>query len=186
MTIDLLPGHGVRLPAPLPELRFGLTEEAVRALLAPHGRLLPDGVRPAFVCGSRWALAFELPGVAVTIFSSDGGDGVGRDDDRAARDGLRGVVVGRNPSDDRPACPVGYHGIDLFGWPARELVEALRAEGLPVPDPSSGSSLRFAPLHLSRRVPRRPPPAPGRKPRREPPFHFDYVSFHDTDPEATA
>ena len=48
MTIDLLPRHGVRLPAPLPELRFGLSEAAVRALLDPYGALLPGGVhRPS-------------------------------------------------------------------------------------------------------------------------------------------
>ncbi|MFH8381336.1 hypothetical protein ACH4E7_10380 [Kitasatospora sp. NPDC018058] len=169
MTIDLLPGHGVRLPAPLPELRFGLTEAAVRALLAPHGELLPDGVRPTFVCGSRWALGFELPGVAVTLSSGDGDD-------------LRSVVVGRNPNDDRPVCPVGYHGIDLFGWPAHELVEALRAEGLPVPDPSDGGSLWYDTLHLSRHVRHRPPLAPGRKPRHQPPFRFDHASLHRTAP----
>ncbi|MER7578398.1 hypothetical protein [Kitasatospora sp. NPDC097691] len=165
MTIDLLPGHGVRLPAPLPELRFGLTEAAVRALLAPHGRLLPDGVQNTFVCGPRWALAFQLPGVSVTL-CSDGDD-----------DCLRSVTVDRNPSDDRPACPVGYLGIDLLGWPAHELVEALRAEGLPVPEPTRGT-LHHDPLHLYRHpVPRRPS-APGRKPRHEEPFTFDCVSFH--------
>ena len=74
MTIDLLPGHGVRLPAPLPELRFGLSEAAVRALLDPYGALLPGGVHPAFVCGSRWALAFQLPGVTVTLSSGGGRD----------------------------------------------------------------------------------------------------------------
>ncbi|WP_030062164.1 hypothetical protein [Streptomyces novaecaesareae] len=161
MTIDLLPGHGVRLPAPLPELRFGLTEAAVRGLLAPHGELLPDGVRNTFVCGCRWALAFQLPGVSVTLCSDD-------------RDRFRGVGVGRNPNDDRPACPVGYHGIDLLGWPANELVEALRAEGLPVPDPAHGT-LRLGSLYLSRHPAPRRPSAPGRKPRHEGPFTFDVV-----------
>ncbi|MEU8926505.1 hypothetical protein AB0D10_37185 [Kitasatospora sp. NPDC048545] len=163
MTIDLLPGHGVRLPAPLPELRFGLPEAAVRALLARHGDLLPDGVRSAFVCGCRWALAFELPGAGVTLCSDD-------------RDRLRSVTVGRNPNDDRPACPVGYRGIDLLGWPAHELVEALRAEGLSVPDPIHGT-LRHGPLYLSRHPAARRPTAPDRKPRHEPPFTFDCVSF---------
>ncbi|GHF67543.1 hypothetical protein GCM10018790_51880 [Kitasatospora xanthocidica] len=176
MTIDLLPGRGVRLPAPLPELGFGLTETAVRALLAPHGGLLPDGVRNTFVCGCSWALAFQLPGVSVTLCADD-------------RDRLRSVTVGRNPSDDRPVCPVGYRGIDLLGWPALELVEALRAEGLPVPDPIRGT-LHHHPLHLScHHPPGRPsaprgssaawgPSAPGRKPRHEGPFSFDVVSLY--------
>lgn len=164
MTIDLLPGRGVRLPAPLPELRFGLTEAEVRALLAPHGGLLPGGVRDTFVCGCRWALFLELPGVGVTLCADE-------------RDRLGSVVVGRNPGDDRPACPVGYHGIDLLGWPAHELVEALRAEGLPVPDPVSGS-LRHDTLHLHRAPgARRRPTAPGRKPRHPEPFTFDYASL---------
>ncbi|MFG2918088.1 hypothetical protein ACGF0D_35015 [Kitasatospora sp. NPDC048298] len=164
MTIDLLPGRGVGLPAPLPELRFGLTEAEVRALLAPHAGLLPDGVRSTFVCGCSWAPAFELPGVSVTLGADD-------------HDRLHSVSVGRNPSDDRPACPVGYHGIDLLGRPAHELVEALRAEGLPVPDPGGGN-LRHGALFLHRAPgPRRLPPAPGRKPRREKPFAFDYASL---------
>ncbi|MEU9044330.1 MULTISPECIES: hypothetical protein [unclassified Kitasatospora] len=165
MTIDLLPGHGVRLPAPLPEVRFGLTEAAVRTLLAPHGELLPDSVRNTFVCGCRWALAFQLPGVGVTLCSDD-------------RDRLCSVTVGRNPSDDRPACPVGYRGIDLLGWPAHELVEALRAEGLPVPDPTRGT-LHHDPLHLYRHHAPGRPSAPGRKPRHEGPFSFDVVSFYE-------
>ncbi|MFG3227748.1 hypothetical protein ACGF07_23590 [Kitasatospora sp. NPDC048194] len=176
MTIDLLPGHGVRLPAPLPELCFGLTQEAVRDLLELHHALLPGGVRPTFVCGSPWSLCFELPGVSVTL-TSDGGDGGGDGDGDS--NGLQGVTIGRNPSDDRPACPVGYRGIDLLGWPAHELVEALRAQGLAVPDPDAGGSLRIGPLHLSRRPHRRPSrSSPGRKPRHQPPFHFDYVSLH--------
>ncbi|MFD8752421.1 hypothetical protein ACFV0O_15770 [Kitasatospora sp. NPDC059577] len=165
MTIDLLPGCGVRLPAPLPVVRFGLNEAAVRALLAPHGDLLPGGVRNTFVCGCRWALVFELPGVGVTLCSDD-------------RDRLRSVTVGRNPGDDRPACPVGYHGIDLLGWPAHELVEALRAEGLPVPDPVRGT-LRHGPLYLSRHPAPRRPATPDRKPRHEAPFTFDCVSYDD-------
>ncbi|WP_030244618.1 hypothetical protein [Streptomyces sp. NRRL S-350] len=174
MTIDLLPGHGVRLPAPLPELRFGLTEAAVRGLLAPHGELLPDGVQNTFVCGCRWALALQLPGVSVTLCADD-------------HDRFRSVTVVRNPSDDRPACPVGYHGIDLLGWPAHELVEALRAQGLPVPDPTH-STLRYDSLYLYRRpaasAPSRSPrpsrssrsSRPARKPRHEGPFTFDVVS----------
>ncbi|MEU3571446.1 hypothetical protein AB0E96_23920 [Kitasatospora sp. NPDC036755] len=170
MTIDLLPGHGVRLPAPLPELRFGLTEAQVRALLAPHGELLPDGLRSTFVCGCSWALAFELPGVGVTLCADD-------------HDRLGTVVVGRNPSDPRPPCPVGYHGIDLLAWPAHELVEALRAEGLPVPDPVGGT-LRHGPLFL-RRAPgtRRRPAAPSRKPRHEEPFVFESASLHAPEPD---
>ncbi|MFD8704780.1 hypothetical protein ACFV1W_19515 [Kitasatospora sp. NPDC059648] len=175
MTIDLLPGRGVRLPAPLPELRFGLSEAAVRALLAPHGELLPGGVHPVFVCGSRWALAFRLPGVTVTL-SSGGGDG-------SDSDVLEGIGVGRTPDDDRSACPVGYLGIDVFGWPAHELAEALRAEGLPVPDPEHGT-LRHTHLYLHRSSARPARPAPGRKPRHEAPYYFDYVSLHRTAAEA--
>ncbi|WP_316525949.1 hypothetical protein [Kitasatospora brasiliensis] len=166
MTIDLLPGHGVRLPAPLPELRFGLTEAQARGLLAGHGESpAPDGVRNTFVCGCSWALCFLLPGLNVTLCADDDGR-------------LRAVMFDRNPSDDRPACPVGYHGIDLLGWPAHELVEALRAEGVPVSDPAHGN-LRHEGLHL-RRAPdtRRRRPAPGRKPRHEEPFGFDHVSLH--------
>ncbi|MFE4972410.1 hypothetical protein ACFRAR_09840 [Kitasatospora sp. NPDC056651] len=136
MTIDLLPGHGVRLPAPLPELRFGLTEAEVRGLLAPHGESLPDGVRSTFVCGCSWALSFLLPGLNITLCADE-------------HDRLRAVTVGRNPGDDRPARPVGYHGIDVLGRPAHELVEALRAEGLTVADPVRGT-LRHGGLHLRR------------------------------------
>ncbi|MFJ9776350.1 hypothetical protein ACIRVF_34810 [Kitasatospora sp. NPDC101157] len=191
MTIDLLPGRGVRLPAPLPELRFGLSEAAVRALLAPHGELLPGGVRPVFVCGSRWALAFQLPGVTVTLSSGrdNGSDGDNDYDyDYDSNNGgdsevLEGVGVCRNPDDDRPTCPVGYLGIDVFGWPAHELAEALRAEGLPVAGPDHGT-LRHTHLYLHRGGARPARPTPGRKPRHETPYYFDYVSLHRTAAEA--
>ncbi|MFI9325318.1 hypothetical protein ACIGXI_36855 [Kitasatospora aureofaciens] len=180
MTIDLLPGHGVRLPAPLPELRFGLSEAAVRALLDPYGALLPGGVHPAFVCGSRWALAFQLPGVTVTLSSGGGRDSENDGDS----DVLENIGVSRNPNDDRPACPVGYLGIDVFGWAAHELAEALRAEGLPVPDPDHGT-LRHTHLYLHRSSGRfARPAAPGRKPRHEAPYYFDHVSLHRTAAEA--
>ncbi|MFJ2865859.1 hypothetical protein [Kitasatospora sp. NPDC087314] len=187
MTIDLLPGHGVRLPAPLPELRFGLTEVSALRLLAPYGEALPDGtpvpadaavlsgtpnphepaipggVHPTFVCGSTWALHFALPGVGVTLCPGEG-------------ERLRSVFVSRRPVAGEAACPVGLHGVDVFGWPAHEVVEALRAGGLPVPDPTHGH-VRYGTLHLSRGTPAPRPPAGGRKPRHELPFTFGLVSL---------
>ncbi|WP_369182035.1 hypothetical protein [Streptomyces sp. Y1] len=165
MTIDLLPGRGVRLPAPLPELPFGLGEDAVRRLLAPHTALLRGGVESPFVCGATWTLAFSLPGVGVLLYAGRAGDGRFSD-----------VGVTRDPRDERPACPVGLHGVDVFGWPAHEVVEALRAGGLPVPDPEGGT-LHHDTLRLSRNTPNARPLATGRKPRREPPFTFGSVSL---------
>ncbi|MFJ4598041.1 MULTISPECIES: hypothetical protein [unclassified Kitasatospora] len=166
MTIDLLPGHGVRMPAPLPGLRFGLTEATVRRLLAPHHEALPGGVHPIFVCGSSWALYFTLPGVGVTLCSGSG-------------ERLRAVFLSRRPVEPlegAAACPVGLHGVDVFGRPAHEVVEALRAGGLPVPDPAHGN-VRYDTLRLSRNTPVRWTPAGGRKPRHEPPFTFGLVSL---------
>lgn len=151
MTIDLLPGRGVRLPAPLPELRFGLTEASALRLLSPHGEALPDGtpvpadaavlsgtpnphgttipggVHPTFVCGSTWALHFALPGVGITLCSGEG-------------ERLRSVFVSRRPVAGEAACPVGLHGVDVFGRPAHEVVEALRAGACPCPTPPTAAS----------------------------------------------
>ncbi|MBV6699139.1 hypothetical protein KV557_18780 [Kitasatospora aureofaciens] len=172
MTIDLLPGRGLRLPAPLPELPFGLTEAEVRRLLAPHDDVLGGILAPAFVCRSTWALGFTLPGLSVDLSGWDDGT-------------FAFVSVSRHPSPDESPCPVGVYGVDVFGWPAEEVVAALRAEGLDVPD-LSGRNLRFGPLHLSVRTVARPAGAIAshrtaaqgrRKPRHEPPFTFDFVSL---------
>ncbi|MFJ9697302.1 hypothetical protein [Kitasatospora sp. NPDC101183] len=179
MTIDLLPGRGLRLPAPLPEVPFGLDRAEVLRLFAPHADALPGGVRDTFVCGPIWSLHFTLPGLGVTLCAAgparDGSGWAGEPEDA-----FQTAYVSRNPHDDRPPCPVGLYGVDVFGWPAHEVVEALRAGGLALPDPSGGS-VRHGVLDLYREGPAPRPPAPGRKPRREPPFAFGTVALSAVD-----
>lgn len=177
MTIDLLPGHGIRPPAPLPELAFGLGKADVLRLLAPHGDALPDGLSETFVCGSAWSLGFALPGLGVTL-CTPGADRF--ESGRPDPDRFGTVFVTLNPHDERPPCPVGLYGVDVFGWPAHEVVEALRAAGLALPNPDHGT-VRHGPLRLSCRGRAPRPPAPGRKARHEAPFTFDSVSLSAAD-----
>ena len=158
VTIDLLPLVGVRLPASLPELRFGMSHSDVCRVM--EGRALVAG---AFVCGSDWAASFRLSGCSVIVSASNG-------------HGLSAISVSRQPTDGHPAGPVGFLDIDLFGWPTCEIVKALRAQGLSVAEHHSGN-VWVDDLHLS--------PASGQvtatvkdKPRRQPPRVFDYACLY--------
>ncbi|MFI6155003.1 hypothetical protein ACIBCA_20180 [Kitasatospora sp. NPDC051170] len=182
MTIDLIPGRGVRPPAPLPEPAFGLGRAELLRLFAPHGDVLPDGLSDTFVCGTVWALSFNLPGLTVTLCARNPGRFEELEEPEEAY-GLDVVFISRNPHDDRPPCPVGLYGVDVFGWPAHEVVEALRAEGLALPDLAPGhGAVRHGPLHLHRQGSAPRPPTAGRKARHEPPFTFGAVSLSAADP----
>jgi hypothetical protein len=111
MVLTLLPGHGVALPWAGRSLRFGMTLAEVRGSVEPYADL-----GDTFVCGAGWARKFALDGVRVCVFA-----------DRP--DGLAGVSASRTPDGAATAVPVGLDDIDLFGWPAAEVIDALRDTG---------------------------------------------------------
>ena len=159
MTIDLLPATGVRLPGPLPELVFGMSEQYARRVLAPHA-----AVSDAFVCGTDWAVGFDLPGCSITLSASDGG-------------GLSIISLSRRPVDERGACPVAFQGVDVFGWPAAEIIEALHEQSETVQEHHSGN-VWIGNLHLSPALGHRTTASARKKPRTAPPYVFDFVCLY--------
>ncbi|MEY9969551.1 hypothetical protein ABIA33_007640 [Streptacidiphilus sp. MAP12-16] len=158
MTIDLVPGFGVRLSRPWPDLAFGMSKEDVRQLLEPHG-----GVSSRFVCGAEWAVGFTLPGVGVTLSAG-----------RAS--GLDCVSVVKLPLLTVEPWPVGFVGIDVFGWSADEVLDALQSEGLAVPELNHGN-VCIGDLRLSSGMTHSAASAPRKKLRRQPPYSFGYAAL---------
>jgi hypothetical protein len=111
MTIALLPGRGVDLPWPGRSLRFGMTLDEARGAVEPYADL-----RDTFVCGAAWAEEFAVDGVRVGLFADETG-------------ALVGVSASRTSGRAASRVPVGLDDIDLFGWPADVVVEALRDTG---------------------------------------------------------
>ncbi|AVZ71022.1 hypothetical protein SLUN_00890 [Streptomyces lunaelactis] len=159
MTIDLLPATGVRLPGPLPELVFGMSEQYARRVLAPHAAL-----SDAFVCGTDWAVGFDLPGCSITLSASDGG-------------GLSIISLSRRPVDERVACPVAFQGVDVFRWSAAEIIEALHEQGETVQEHHSGS-VWIGNLHLSPTLGHQMTASTRKKPRTAPPYVFGFVCLY--------
>ncbi|MET7622531.1 hypothetical protein [Streptomyces sp. NPDC005408] len=160
MTIDLIPAMGVRLPGPLPELVFGMSEPHARRVLAPHAAL-----SEAFVCGTDWAVDFDLPGCSIALSASD-------------RGGLSIISLSRRPVDERAACPVAFQGVDVFGWPAAEIIEALHEQGEPVQEHHSGT-VWIGNVRLSPTLGHRPTASTRKKPRTAPPYVFDFVCLYE-------
>ncbi|SOB79628.1 hypothetical protein [Streptomyces sp. 1331.2] len=132
---ELLPGVGVLLPDGAGTLRFGTDEVATREALAGLGRVRdPGGLDAGWMCTVQWG-DLELTTCA----------GGGRRDPQAGDLPMAEVVLSRagpprralpgrapvgrgapGPGWRGPAAvPVVLDGIDLFGYPAAEVLEAL-------------------------------------------------------------
>ncbi|MFF1904448.1 hypothetical protein [Kitasatospora sp. NPDC058218] len=116
---ELLPGRGVVLPRQVGVLRFGMTERAAQWTVAS----LAD-VRKSWVCQAGWAFTAVYDGVDLLVYG-DCADREGRSE--RDRPGLAAVVLDRcrytltGPS----AVPVVLDGIDVFGYPAAEVLDVL-------------------------------------------------------------
>jgi hypothetical protein len=128
MTVSLVPGYGARLSPPWPDLPFGLAAEDVRQSLAAQGP-----VSDTFVCGAPWAVAITVPGLRITLSAG-------------WSTGLEIISVSREA--DEAAWPVAVFDVDVFGWPAGEVVEYLSGQDLPPPVLRKDSA-RFGALRLS-------------------------------------
>jgi hypothetical protein len=164
VEIHLLPGTGVRLPVSACQLVFGAAEGDVVTALINAG-----GVQDAFVCRVRAetpvsakALTF---GDATVTFGFSGMPGV-----------LETVGVGRSAG-SAAAVAVAFDDVDLFGWPADDVVTALRDAGHKVHHPGNGNVWIDDQLWLFHQ------PGPGttsagRKPRPELPRYLNYVCLY--------
>jgi len=135
---ELLPGSGLVLPHQVGVLSFGMSERA--AQWAVSG--LAD-VRGSWVCQADWAFTAEWDGLELLAF----GDCADRES-RPERDrrGLAAVVLRRSryALNGPSIVPVVLGGIDIFGYPAAEVLDALVPADYPgvrLPARSSGSYL---------------------------------------------
>ncbi|MFI6638868.1 hypothetical protein [Streptomyces sp. NPDC050504] len=116
---ELLPGTGLALPRGAGVLRFGMPEREAQWAVAT----LAD-VRETWICQAGWAFAARYEGLDLLVYG-DCADRSGRDaHDRA---GLDAVHLSRaEPGPTGPsAVPVVLRGIDVFGYPAAEVRDAL-------------------------------------------------------------
>ncbi|WP_371524965.1 hypothetical protein OG302_01565 [Streptomyces sp. NBC_01283] len=120
---ELLPEVGLRLPGRAGTLRFGTDERTAQWAVATVA-----DVRDGWVCGAHWAFSAQYRGLTLDAYG-DTTDRLGRYQDTP---GLAGIGLARDPFTltGPAACPVVLRGIDLFGYPAAEISDAL-SEGLP-------------------------------------------------------
>lgn len=111
-----MPGTGLSLPRAAGVMRPGMSERSARWAVAT----LAD-VRETWVCGARWAFTARYAGLALFAY----GDCRDRTGSGGDRPGLAAVAVSRDRDDltGPAAVPVVLDGIDLFGYPAAEVVE---------------------------------------------------------------
>ncbi|WP_344445234.1 hypothetical protein [Kitasatospora nipponensis] len=122
---ELLPGTGLRLPGRAGLLRLGGCERAAQWAVAT----LADVRVAPWTCGARWAFSAQYAGLELFAL----GDTLDRYD--RARD-LRGLAaVELRRSEQAPctaaAVPVVLAGVDLFGYPAEEVLTAVDPDGYP-------------------------------------------------------
>ncbi|WP_030768101.1 MULTISPECIES: hypothetical protein [unclassified Streptomyces] len=119
MAFEVLPGTGLALPRGAGVLRFGGSEREARWAVAT----LAD-VRGTWVCGTGWAFTARYEGLDLLAYG-DCPDRLGR----AGHDrpGLAAVHLCRYGSEPTgpAAVPVVLRDVDLFGYPAAEVLEAL-------------------------------------------------------------
>ncbi|MEV8319275.1 hypothetical protein AB0Q95_34470 [Streptomyces sp. NPDC059900] len=133
---ELLPEVGLRLPDRAGTLRFGMDERAAQWAVATVA-----DVREGWVCGARWAFSAHYRGLTLDVY----GDTADRRGVHQDTPGLAGIDLTRDPSTlaGPSACPVVLRGIDLFGYPAAEVADALE-DSLPPSLRLSGDGLYLA------------------------------------------
>ncbi|TJZ50899.1 hypothetical protein FCH28_20505 [Streptomyces piniterrae] len=75
------------------------------------------------------------------------------------------------------AWPVGFLGVDVFGWSADDVLQALREQGLPRVPASHHGTARIGELRLGRGPVRPEEPSARKKPRRPGPYFFTEASL---------
>jgi hypothetical protein len=109
VDVELLIDDGVRLGSGS-RISFGMRRVDVHDALRGENELLD-----AFVCGAAWAATFATRGLSVTV--------------SATTAGLDIIALYATPPG---SAVVALDSIDLFGWPADEVVDALLDLGWPV------------------------------------------------------
>lgn len=128
---ELLPGTGVALPRGAGVLRFGMSEREAQWAVAT----LAD-VRETWICQTEWSFTARYEGVELLVYGDHEDRMRHEGQDRHDGAGLAAVHLDRSgPAPTGPsAVPVVLRGIDVFGYPAAEVLDALGApEGTPHP-----------------------------------------------------
>ncbi|GAA3399110.1 hypothetical protein [Streptomyces roseoviridis] len=124
---EVLPGVGLVLPRGAGLLRFGMPERGAQWAVAT----LAD-VRRTWVCGTGWSFSASYEGLDLLV-CGDTADRWGRAEHTV--DGLAlvhltrcgGDAAARGPA----AVPVVLGDVDVFGYPAGEVLDALTASPQP-------------------------------------------------------
>ncbi|MFJ4321250.1 hypothetical protein ACIP46_39180 [Streptomyces lavendulae] len=126
---DVLPGAGLVLPHRAGVLRFGMSEQESQWAVST----LAD-VRETWICQTGWAFTARYEGLELLAYGDTRDRLGGTDRDRhglAAVHLCRYEAIPTEPS----VVPVVLHNVDLFGYPAAEVLAALE------PGPHVGVSL---------------------------------------------
>ncbi|GHG62681.1 hypothetical protein [Streptomyces griseocarneus] len=115
---EFLPEVGIRLPGRAGTLRLGMDERAAQWAVATVA-----DVHERWVCGAGWAFTAQYDGLTLHAH----GDTRNRDGAHEDVSGLAEITLTRAPDTlaAGSGCPVVLHGIDLFGYPAAEVLDAL-------------------------------------------------------------
>ncbi|MFI2073892.1 hypothetical protein [Streptomyces triculaminicus] len=115
---EFLPEVGIRLPGRAGTLRLGMDERAAQWAVATVA-----DVREGWVCGADWAFTAQYDGLTLHAH----GDTRNRNGEYEDVSGLAYITLTRAPDAlaATSGCPLVLHGIDLFGYPAAEVLDAL-------------------------------------------------------------
>ncbi|MER7518340.1 hypothetical protein [Streptomyces sp. NPDC126499] len=138
---EVLPGVGLVLPRGAGVLRFGMPEREAQWAVAT----LAD-VRGTWVCGAGWSFSASYEGLELLV-CGDTADRWGRAEHTVS--GLATVRLGRygGAATEPSAVPVTLRDVDVFGHPAREVLDVLTS------DPHPTVSLPHAPAHAHAHAP---------------------------------
>ncbi|MET9956881.1 hypothetical protein ABZ135_35770 [Streptomyces sp. NPDC006339] len=133
---EVLPGVGLVLPRGAGVLRFGMPERAAQWAVAT----LAD-VRETWVCRTGWAFSACYEGLDLLV-CGDTADRWGRADHRIRELALVRIErsVGAAGAREPSAVPVVLRDVDVFGYPAREVLDVLTSAPHPtvsLPSPPS-------------------------------------------------
>ncbi|MFB7668682.1 hypothetical protein ACFC1R_32975 [Kitasatospora sp. NPDC056138] len=130
---EVLPGVGLALPHRAGVLRYGMSETEAAWVVST----VADVRSGSWVCGIGWCFTACYQGLNLRVM----GDALSRYEDQEDELGLFGIRLERlrGTTLEGPAsAPVVLDGVDVFGFPSREVAQAVDLDAHP--------DIRFAPL----------------------------------------
>ncbi|WP_157531897.1 MULTISPECIES: hypothetical protein [unclassified Kitasatospora] len=129
---EVLPGVGLALPHRAGVLRYGMSEAKAEWVVSTVADVRSGG----WVCGVGWCFTAYYQGLNLRV----SGDALSRQADEEDELGLFDIRIERlrETLAGPAAVPVVLDGVDVFGFPSREVAEAVSLNAYP--------DVRFGPL----------------------------------------